>query len=57
MIRRERRIVERLGEMRKGRRDRIEKGSRERMEIEKRERDKRPKRCSSEVLVSGGAAW
>ena len=30
-------MVERLGEMRKGRRERIEKGSRER--IEKRERD------------------
>ena len=41
-------MVERLGEMRKGRRERIEKGSRERIEkgsreriIEKRERDKR----------------
>ena len=32
-------MVERLGEMRKGRRERIEKGSRER--IEKRERDKK----------------
>ena len=32
-------MVERLGEMRKGRRQRIEKGSRER--IEKRERDKK----------------
>ena len=31
-------MVERLGEMRKGRRERIKKGSRER--IEKRERDK-----------------
>ena len=31
-------MVERLGEMRKGRRERIEKGSRER--IAKRERDK-----------------
>ena len=31
-------MVERLGEMRKGRRERIEKGSRKR--IEKRERDK-----------------
>ena len=31
-------MVERLGEIRKGRRERIEKGSRER--IEKRERDK-----------------
>ena len=28
-------MVERLGEMRKGRRERIEKGSRERIEIEK----------------------
>ena len=32
-------MVERLGEMRKGRRERIEKGSRER--IEKRETDKK----------------
>ena len=32
-------MVERLGEMRKGRRERTEKGSRERI-IEKRERDK-----------------
>ena len=32
-------MVERLGEMRKGRRERIEKGSIER--IEKRERDKK----------------
>ena len=32
-------MVERLGEMRKGRRERIEKGSRER--IEKREREKK----------------
>ena len=32
-------MVERLGEMRKGRRDRIEKGSRE--SIKKREGDKR----------------
>ena len=29
--------MERLGEMRKGRRERIEKGSRERIEIEKKE--------------------
>ena len=35
-------MVERLGEIRKGRRERIEKGSRER--IEKRERDKKMKR-------------
>ena len=35
---REKTEVERLGEMRKGRRQRIEKGSRERI-IEKRERD------------------
>ena len=38
-------MVERLGEMRKGRRERIEKGSRERKraerEREKRERNKR----------------
>ena len=32
-------MIERLGEMRKGRRERIKKGSRER--IEKRERDKK----------------
>ena len=30
-------MVERLGEMRKGRRERIEKGSRERIEIERKE--------------------
>ena len=30
-------MVERLGEMRKGRRKRIEKGSRERIEIERKE--------------------
>ena len=35
-------MVERLGEMRKWRRERIEKGSRERIEIERKEkRDKR----------------
>ena len=91
-------MVERLGEMRKGRRERIEKGSRERIEIERKERkekescddnlkrrrnittclgllfsflkalwhssndmssrlDSAVKRCSSEVLVSSGAAW
>ena len=33
-------MVERLGEMRKGRRERIEKGSRERIEIESKEKDK-----------------
>ena len=32
-------MVERLGEMRKGRRERIEKGSRKRIEIEKNERE------------------
>ena len=31
-------MVERLGELRKGRRERIEKGSRERIEIERKER-------------------
>ena len=31
-------MVERLGEMRKGRRERIEKGSRERIEIERKEK-------------------
>ena len=35
-------MVERLGEMRKGRRERIEKGSRE--GIEKRQKDKVPER-------------
>ena len=36
--------MERLGEMRKGRRERIEKGSRERIEIERmREKKKRQK--------------
>ena len=30
-------MVEKLGEMRKGRRERIEKGSRERIEIERKE--------------------
>ena len=33
-------MVERLGETRKGRRERIEKGSRERIEIETKEKDK-----------------
>ena len=33
-------MVERIGEMRKGRRKRIEKGSRERIEIEKEKRQK-----------------
>ena len=32
-------MVERLGEMRKGRREKIEKGSRERIEKERRERE------------------
>ena len=32
-------MVERLGEMRKGRRERIEKGSRERIEIERKEKE------------------
>ena len=32
-------MVERLGEMRKGRRERIEKGSRERVEIERKEKE------------------
>ena len=32
-------MVERLGEMRKGRRDRIEKGSRERIKIETKEKE------------------
>ena len=33
-------MVERIGEMRKGRRERIEKGSRERIEIERNEKQK-----------------
>ena len=32
-------MVERLGEMRKGRRERIEKGCRERIEIAKKEKE------------------
>ena len=32
-------MVERLGEIRKGRRERIEKGSRERIEIERKEKE------------------
>ena len=32
-------MVERLGEMRKGRGERIEKGSRERMDIERKEKE------------------
>ena len=32
-------MVERLGEMRKGRRERIEKWSRERIEIERKEKE------------------
>ena len=32
-------MVERLGEMRKGRRERIEKGRRERIEIERKEKE------------------
>ena len=32
-------MVERLGEMRKGRKERIEKGSRERIEIERIEKE------------------
>ena len=39
MIRRDKRMVERLGEMRKGRRERIQKGSRERIEIERKEKE------------------
>ena len=31
--------MERLGEMRKGRRERIEKGSRERIEIDRKEKE------------------
>ena len=77
-------MVERLGEMKKERRERIQKGSRERRERDKRELryhhlsllvvhlpqgncstppntcsqpDSAVKHCSSEVLVSTGAAW
>ena len=46
-------MVERLGEMRKRRKERIEKGSRER--IEKRERDKKTTlRCSHCFFKSSG---
>ena len=37
--RKEKRMVEKLGEMRKERRERIEKGSRERIEIERKEKE------------------
>ena len=52
-------MVERLGEMRKGRRERVEKGSSERTEKRKRREllDSAVKRCNSEVLVSSGVAW
>ena len=36
-------MVERLREMREGRRERIEKGSRERIEIERKEKEKETK--------------
>ena len=39
MIRRERRDGGRLGEIRKGRRERIEKGSSERIEIERKKKE------------------
>ena len=42
-------MVERLGKMRKGKRESIEKGSRERIEKEKRESDKRELRKQFEV--------
>ena len=38
-MRKDKRMVERLGEMRKGRRERIEKRSRERIEIERKEKE------------------
>ena len=44
MIREKEGMVERLGEMRNGRTERIEKGSRERIEKEKREKRERDKR-------------
>ena len=34
-------MVETLGEIRKGRRERIEKGSRERIEIERKEKERK----------------
>ena len=41
-------MVERLGEMRKGRRERIEKGSRERIEIERKRQKGNELRISRE---------
>ena len=50
MIRKEERIVEWLGEMRKGRRERIEKGSRERIEKEVSE-------MSSKTAIMSAKIW
>ena len=39
-------MVERLGEIRKGRRERIENGSRERIEIERKEKETKGNRMT-----------
>ena len=43
-------MVERLGEMRKGRRERIEKGSRERIEKERKKKETKRQFEEKEVL-------
>ena len=43
-------MVERLGEMRKGRKERIEKGSRERIEIERNEKETK-ENCSVAIVL------
>ena len=43
-------MVERLGEMRKGRKERIEKGSRERIEIERKEKETK-ENCSVAIVL------
>ena len=45
-------MVERLGEMRKGRRERIEKGSRERIEIERKEKETKGVEMTTSPLAS-----
>ena len=43
-------MVERLGEMRKGRKERIKKGSRERIEIERKEKETN-RNCSVAIVL------
>ena len=57
-------MVERLGEMRKGRRERIEKGSRENRETRKRQNDNKKRRairrCDVAIVSSspqGTTSW